>query len=526
MSATRAFALAFNERALIPTDNYDWNEYQSRLFRYALAESYYNNIAYRNISTFSQRLKSNSDLYKYVRSVYNPVYRLVEAYTAKVYGGSLDFEDLSRGSIPVTMASDPLKEAISQLWLWSNWGTQKSLYVRYGAQLGDVAIKIVDEPDKEKVRMEVMHPGKIKEVEFDAVGNVKDVTIEYERCEPDGKTWVVYKEVIDQNTFSFFKAGKPWDYVENRANGPNSEYDNPYGFVPIVIVKHKDVGQLWGANSFHAQIGKIDELNDAASLLNDQVRKAVNVKWYFAGVKSKTEVDTSADKRDKEAAIYGPEGSQPFPMIAPVDITAAGINIERLQTELERDLPELALHRLREGGNVTAPGVRASYSDAIDHFTEAQGTYDDGLIRAQKMGVTIGGMRGYEGFRGFSLDSYQRGDLDHFINERPIIQDQLSKLEKMQTLQAVQAPIWLVLRELDYDEEVIEEVIAEKEKNLRDAMRGFAEGTFGNEENATENGDTTQTDATNQAQDTQQAQADARTGAATGTTANSAAKAA
>jgi hypothetical protein len=510
MTATRAFALAFNERALIPTDNYDWNWYQSRLFRYALAESYYNNIAYRNIVTFSARLKANSDLYKHIRSVYNPVYRLVEAYTAKVYGGALDFEDLSRGAIPVTMASDELKAAISKLWIWSNWGVQKSLYPRTGSQLGDVFIKTVDEPDKEKVRMEVLHPGKVKEAEFDAVGNVKTATIEYDRCETDGKTWYLYTEKIDQESFSFYKNGKPWDYLDNRPGGANSQYDNIYGFVPLVHTKHKDVGQTWGANAFHAQLGKIDELNDSASLLNDQVRKAVNVMWYFAGVKSKTEVNASTDEKDKMPAIYGPEGSQPFPMIANVDITAAGINIERLQTELERDLPELALHRLREGGNVTAPGVRASYSDAIDHFTEAQGTYDDGLIRAHKMAVTIGGMRGYEGFQGFGLDSYDNGDLDHYINERPIIQDQLSKLEKVQTLQGAQAPIWLIMRELDYDEETIEEVIAEKEKNLRDAMRGFAEGTFGDEENATENGDTTQADQTQQAQDTQQTQADAR----------------
>ncbi len=490
MSAGRMALLAFNERALIPTDNYDWNEYQSRLFRYALAESYYSNIAYRDITSFSSRLKSVSDLYKHVRGIYNPVSRLTEAYSAKVYGGSLDFEDLSRGAIPLTMASDELKLAIRQLWLWSNWGMQKTLYVRYGAQLGDVFLKVIDEPEKEKVRLEVVHPGKIKDCIFDAVGNIKEVTIEYERCEPDGKTWYVYGEKITPDTFATTKAGKSFAYNFDDMGQGVAEWDNPYGFVPMVLTKHKDMGQAWGANAFHGQIGKIDELNDAASVLNDQVRKAVNVMWYFAGATKKAIIDGTTTEKDEVAAIYGPAESQPFPMIAPIDISSAGENIERLISELERDMPELALHRLRDGGNLTAPGVRSAYSDAIDRFTEAQGTYDDGLVRAQKMAVTIGGLRRYKGFESFNLDSYDNGDLEHFINERPIVSDEISKEQKLQTLQSAQAPLWLIMRELDYDEETIDEVNAWKEEQDRNAVRGLAEGVFGSD-NGDNNGDNT-----------------------------------
>lgn len=496
MTAARMAVLAFNEQALIPTDNYDWNAYQSRLFRYALSEAYYSNIAYRSITTFSSRLKSTSDLYKFVRGIYNPVARLTEAYSAKVYGGQLDFEDLSRGAIPITMASDELKLAIRQLWLWSNWGTQKTLYVRYGAQLGDVFLKVVDEPDKGKVRLEVVHPSKIKECVFDAVGNVKEVNIEYERCEADGKTWYVYGEKITPDSFVTTKQGKPFDYMNNEGGKGVGEWDNPYGFVPMVLTKHKDMGQTWGANAFHGAIGKIDEINDAASILNDQIRKAVNVMWYFAGATRKAIIDGSTEAKDEVPAIYGPAESQPFPMIAPVDITAAGENVERLLAELERDMPELALHRLREGGNLTAPGVKSAYSDAIDRFTEAQGTYDDGLIRAQKMAVTIGGIRRYDGFQSFNIDSYDNGDLEHFINARPIVKDEISKEQKLATLQGAQAPLWLILRELDYDEETIDEVNAWKEEQDRNAVRGLAEGVFGadnsaNTDNKDNNGDIT-----------------------------------
>lgn len=498
MNAVKMGVLAYNERALIPTDNYDWDTYQSRLFRYAYAESLYSNIAYRNITTFSQRMKADNDLYTHVRGIYNPVYRLVEAYVAKIYGGSLDFEDVSRGAIPITMASDELKEAIRQVWLWSNWRIQKSLYVRYGAQLGDVFLKVVDEPEKEKVRLEVVHPGKVKDATFDAVGNIKHIEIEYERCDDPGAKspkWYTYGEMIDQESFSFTKDGRPYDYINEKEGGALAQYDNPYGFVPMTLTKHKDMGQMWGANAFHGQIGKIHELNDAASLLNDQIRKSVNLIWYFAGVTRKADIDagkkadgTVADK-DQVPAIYGPKESQPFPMVGNLDLTSAGVNIERLIAELERDTPELAMHRLREAGNPTAPGIKAGYSDAIDRFSESQGVYDDGLIRAQKMAVSIGGMRRYEGFEAFNLESYDKGDLEHNINARPIVADELSKVEKINALKSAQVPAFLILRELDYDEDTIKEVEAYNEQQQQKQQQVMLEAKNGNNDPNAKPGD-------------------------------------
>jgi hypothetical protein len=497
VAATRAAAIAFNQQGLIPSERFTWDDYNSRLSRYAIAEGYYSNVVYDAAETYSARLKSYNKLYTHLRPIYNPVYRLVESYTAKVYGGSLDFGDLSTGAIPILMASDPLKDAIRQLWIWSNWRIQKGLYVRTGANLGDVFLKVVDEPDKEKVRMEVLHPGKVAEIETDAVGNVKSVVIQYTKMETvnGAEKDYTYTETIDENEFVTAKDGAEFPFYKDANGKPVSRWENPYGFVPLVKVKHKDVGMQWGANAYPAQMGKINELNDAASLLNDQVRKAINLVWYFAGVKGKPSVDTSADEKDKVPAVYGPEGSQPYPMIGNIDITAAGVNVDRMLLELERDMPELALHRLRDGGNLTAPGVRSAYSDAIDRFTEAQGIYDDGLIRAQKMAVSIGGLRGYEGFQSFNLNSFDAGDLEHYIKDRPIVADELSKSERIQALQAADAPIWLIMEELDFDQEKIDEVVAEKEKAAREAARGFAQGVFGEgDDEETDGEETTDTE--------------------------------
>jgi hypothetical protein len=250
------------------------------------------------------------------------------------------------------------------------------------------------------------------------------------------------------------------------------------------------MGLKWGAASFHAQYSHIDEVNDAASILNDSIRKAVNPPWYFAGATAGnlslgSGDDTGINKKDELPAIFGPEGSQPYPMVQNIDIAAAGANIDRMLQEIERDMPELALHRLRDSGNLTAPGVRTAYTDALNKAKEAQGNYDDGYIRAQQMAVSIGGYRGYEGFESFNLESYDNGDLQFYVKPRPVIGDSLSKQERITAFTSMgSAPLpiqRLMLRELDVDETEIEEIIAEQQADKQTNMQQAA-AIAGNEE--------------------------------------------
>lgn len=498
MAAGRAAMQAWNAKNLLPIEDLGlWDTYEARLFRYSFYDLYYNNSAYSTLASYVARMKFDKKLYKNIRSIYNPVQRLVDMYPAKVYGGDLDLETLTSGAIQIVGADEALKAALRQLWLWSNWGVNKSLFVRNGARYGDKVLKVVDEPDKEKVRLEVLHPGKIKEVTRDAVGNVKAVTIEYSRDEPAPPAAFgqpprkptrayVYTEKIDQERFQFFKNGTPWDYINDVERGEFAKYDNPYGFVPMVTGQHKDLGLQWGANAFHGQVEKIDELNDAASLLNDQVRKIITVPWYFAGVKRKAELTVESaeidneegNRRDRLDAIYGPQGSQPHPMVAPLDIPGALSNIESMLDELERDMPELALHRLREQGQATAPGVRAVFSDASDRLTEAAGNYNDTLVRAQQMAVSIGGMRKYRNFEPFDLGSFDAGDLEHTIKTRPVIEDQLSLKEEMDVLRDNGAPLWMILGKLNYSQEDIDRAMGEKAEAERNAVRGLMQSVF------------------------------------------------
>jgi hypothetical protein len=443
---------SYNLNSFIPQDWRGWDDYLNRLSRYEVFEGYYHNIAYHAIVTYSQALKTTERLYKHVRGVYNPINRLVESYVSKVYGGVLDTQKGVAGSIPLDTDNKALTEAVIQLWRDSNWGQKKSLYVRNGAKLGDTYIKIVDDIQAQQVRMEVIDPSKVKTVKRNPDGSIAFVELEY-YIRNEGKM-ALYCETITPDQFTTRIDGEITAIWQNGRGEPVAEWDNEYGFVPMVHVLHTDVGLAYGAPAAHGTLHKINELNDLASILNDGMRKQVNMPMVTIGGKVET-VDYGTDRsgnavnradtpqKDTVNVLNIPNENATVLFPAPTISIADGLqNVINIESELEKDLPELALHRLRDGGNLTAPGVTSAFSDAIAKYQEARGNYDTGMVEAHKMAIAIGGMRGYKGYQGFNLMSIENGNLDHQISARPVINDTLSLKEQMElTLQAIAANV-------------------------------------------------------------------------------------
>lgn len=481
MLGVTAFRIAFNERALVPSELFTWNEYEARLFRYALAEAFYTNTAYRDIQSFAPTLKYQYALSKQIRGVYNPVFRQNEVIKGKLYGGAMDWDKLQTGAVQIDGADETLLEALIQALKWSNWGTNKSLYAHTGALLGDAPLKVVDNRNRGKVRLEVVHPAKIKDTTVDDVGNVKSYVIEYERewVHPDTKRreWVTYTETNDGEEVVTLKDGEEYGWQLDLNGNPISRWPNEYGFVPLVMGGFADLGRQYAANAFHASMSKIHELNDVASLLSDSIRKNVDPPWLLAGVEKPSTtpkipgklsdgtatIDPTA-QRDQQKVFYGSDSARPHAMVMPVDIGGAMEHINGLLMELERDMPELALHRLREqGGDISGVAIRNMYSDATGRLSEAAGNLDDALIRALQMAVSIGGYRGYENLNGYDLGSYARGDLDFSIKPRQFFEDGFSPQQKITNLQALPdnpEAARLILDEMGYSEEQIMKVLA------------------------------------------------------------------
>lgn len=465
--AVNAFVQTYRFPALAPefTPSYlardQWDDYPSRLFRYGHYGLFYHNMAFTALETYRAQHLSERGLYRFTRPIYNPVFRLVELEAAKAYGGALDWEDFSEGAMPLVGATPAIRDAVRQLCKWSNWGAYKSLYGRNLARFGDGVLYVATDLPAAKVRIEVLHPALIAELKTNAVGHAEFVAIEYDRQDdPQAPPWR-YRMEIDKGSFRTFRDGEPAAIHTDAAGRQVAEWDNPYGFVPIATAKSLDIGQVFGATSFHATLPKIEEACDLASILHDQIRKAITAPWYLAGVRDLKELreqtatagESDEAERNSVPVILGPEGSRAEQMIAHLDIPGAVQALERTLEEIEDEIPQLSLNRLRRsGGDLTYPGITTAYDDAISRIQEFRGNADAALLRALQMGISIGAAHRFEDFQGFTLDSYRQGALDFRIDERPVIRQALSTKEEIELLIQADAPSEWVWKKLGYED--------------------------------------------------------------------------
>jgi len=456
--------------SMSPVLDSDWEGYQSRLFRYFHHDLYYFNQVFSALEQYANDHKKMDGLYKYTRGIYNPVFRLVNITASKCYGGNLDWQTLEQGAVPLTGIDDKLADAIRQLWKWSNFGQLKMRYARSLARYGDGVLKVVDDPLSGKVRIEVLHPGVIREADIDAVGHVKRIVIEYEREDPEKPDETcIYREVIDQFRFATYRVKNdkeelyPWHVDPDGV--PTPEWGNPYGFVPVALGQASDIGRRWGAVTYHGgTLSKIDQVNDLAALTLDHIRQSVDAMWYIAGARSVEELSTEEADADSDSdaerstiqIMTGPENSKPLPMVANIDFSGALAQIESMLLEIEKDCPELAFAKLREYQQHSAPAVRTVLGDAIDRLSEFNGNADAALLRAMQMAITIGGIGSYQNFEPFGSEDYDKGNLDFEIKPRDIVLDELSKRERLEFWRDTEAPPRWIWEETGKDAEEID----------------------------------------------------------------------
>lgn len=510
---------AFREYGVLadPLDDQEFSAFESRRLRYAIYWSFYENSQYRNIHSWAQRYKAEYGLYKYIRGVYNPAYQLGEFWKSHLMGGALDREAEAEGALPIDTENSTLRPAIAQLWKWSNWQVNKDIFTLYGSLFGDVALQVIDDVAKGKVYLQVVHPGTIKEIYCDGQGNVKSYVIEEQRPDPrrldrprnpralTPELVVTYTEVAERDGDSVVwktylnGAPYPWYGIE--------EWDEPYGFIPMVICQHNNVGLEWGWSELHPSREKFHEVDDLGSKLHDQIRKMVDAPWLFAGVKEPTTTPRTANTtattdrpqpgREEIPALYGPVGATAHPLVAPLDIVATTAEIEKQLAAIERDYPELKIDLLRASGEVSGRALRIAQQPTEDKVKQRRAGYDSALERAQQMAIAIGGYRGL--FPGFGLDSYEAGALDHSISERPVFaEDPLDgvEIDKMFWEAAGLAakagvPLSIYLKRAGWSEEDIAELEASPERVARlEAMQmAVAMGNQELEQNRDDNGD-------------------------------------
>jgi len=446
------------------TDKSGFDEFKQRQVRYYLAEKYYMNHEFSNLNRMLSAIKAQHNLYRHIRSPFNPTERLVEGYVSSVYGGAIDYDDLRTGAIPIVTSNNRERNGLIDLFTMSNMNSAKNLYARQAAKFGDSFLKVVDLPDNNTVMLQVLDPRNVESVMLNPLGDITFIRIQYEKVDDKGVKYT-YTEEIDETTYRTFKNDEL--YAFNTFGGQAlAEWPNPYGFVPVTHAKFRDNGNKFGLNAFFAQMEKINEVNDIASLLFDNIRNTVQAVYHAQNV-AKGSLTSNRDEvtRDMIRIIYTQGAGTLTPLISNLNIEGALGAINSVLKEIERDLPVLSLHQVREMSQISSVAVKAMYSDAIKRVNEAMTNLDTPLIKACAMGLAIAGWRGI--IPGFGLDYYRAKEYKFSIAIRDVISDQMSNFEKTQILMgtAPDNPLMpLMLETMGYEASQVQETIARSER--------------------------------------------------------------
>ena len=390
-----------------------------------------------------QTYKSHYRLPRSIRGIFNPTRRAVEWHAGRIYSGAWtdDGRPLPDGTphalqFPSDIITDrpDLVLASLQVLNWGNWQAMRTVYVREAAIVGTAFVEMVDDLERRKVYPEIVPIERLSAVTLDATGNVKAYELSYQARDPDTGHAYAYRKTVDSD-----------EIVEYRDRTVTRRDDNPYGFVPAALVKHRNTGSAFGAPAIAGVIPKIEEINRLATSVHNYIGKLQKQPVVFYGRDAPVPV-TKAGASDADAVGADTESvawlhstdanGKVVNMMQPVPIDGAGIRIDKLMEEIEADLPELTLDReLRSMQNVTGPGADRMLGDVRGRFDEVQANADAGTIKLIQMGVAIGGWRLSRGdwgprsqvtrqqakFDGFDLESFQRGDLDVSLIPRPLI---------------------------------------------------------------------------------------------------------
>lgn len=422
----------------------DTTQFATRKMAYDLYWSYYNNAAFERVSTdLWQAYREQYRLYPYIRSIYNPTRRLVGFYVGSIYPGLVTVDPMMEtNGVPIAIPlgeqmPDELRNAIGQVFQWSNWQSAKDRLVKFGAATGDVGIEIVDDMERERVYPIVRWPGHVCDVDRDERGNVERAVIEYEvdeRDEAGDMEKYQYRKVMTKESIVTYRNGNPYDF-----SGLGAEVPNEYGFVPFVWCQHADVGSDHGTPAIDGVLGKIDQLNDLVSRVHKQMGIAAESPQIVASDSPlSSAIDPAAaaelDKNEvKLILLRGKAGTTTASLGGNLDVGQALLYVQELLKEIEHDLPELGMYQeLRSMSALTGPAASRLLGDVQAKVCSAASQYDQATKQALQMTVAIAGWRLGRGdwkrkdrqqvnFKGFDLTSYEAGDLDIEIQPRPLV---------------------------------------------------------------------------------------------------------
>jgi hypothetical protein len=445
-------------------DSLSPNELYERMDQYyANAESLYGDAASAGFwtNTWVEAIKP-------IRTCVN---RSVEFFVSKIAPGDLSY-------LTVVTENESVKEAIEQVYKWSNFGSQKQLAVRKLALYGDLFMKVANGDGK--VYFEIIDPVNVTAFTEDSRGYIISIRLDFSLN--DNKTYTEYWNKTD-GYFSAWTHGLGANAsLESLGTPVDYGYLSEFGidFVPFVHIKFRDVGTKRGASCTRHCLSKIDEANRQATRMAQMLFRYNKPLWAVSANASdaqgrplpapKVKSGDDLDVKDN-SILYLPGQSTMQSLIPDIKYGDALAILQDMIAEIENDLPEIRYYSIKDS-SMSGKAIKMILAGAIDRRNEAAGNFFDGIERLDQMALTIGQYAGV--FKGLGM--YENGDFDHALivpNPFPLdVNDQAVALKDFTT---AGMPLGAAMVKVGFDANSIADILAERDTEASKATNGLAE---------------------------------------------------
>lgn len=424
--------------------------------RYGALDARYDNADYEELT---ELLKDTGEIpkgYEAVKSLRNPVPRVVEVYAANLLEEDLlEHLEQPEGS---TASVEALKPLLKKVYDAAEWQEEARRAFPGHGELWHKAVGVPD-PDAalRRVYPQIIDPRYVSDFDEDERGYLTYLRIDIpqERRKADGETEpYLYVEVWDKEraTFKVYEGdedatpGEDLDdlTLKNRmtlGTAPNGDGERFTGFdfIPVVHYRFKRVlGRKRGVPPFEHALANIDRLNELVTKLHSIMFPDVAVVITREGVGPDGtplppielegyEAQAALNEAERmgfkvievsgEKVLRLPAGSNLDYKIPPIDFASHLAIIQEEQSEIERLLVELAYYRMREL-ELSGYAIELSLRDLLDRIKAARKNFEKGLVRFDQMAISVGQAIGAEGFD--SVGRFEDGALDHAFAERDI----------------------------------------------------------------------------------------------------------
>lgn len=450
-----------------------------------------------------------------LKAIRNPVTAVVDVLGSKLYPEPLTVITprtqglTSQQERQQAEADDPIKAAIDQVQLWSNWGRAKRKHARWVSLYGEAFIGVKANPDTGRVWYGLIEPQYVTDYALDVRDFITSIRLDLPQCDTDrnGRRHWVHTEAWDKDLQSvrIWRTDGMLDSVANRSlddlGTPQTEKPlSAFGidFVPFCRAPFREIddGRALGAvqPALEAIIeGDLSATNLHSLVFSDLAGAKVlkSIGNDAAGrplpppvVAGATMNGTAGGQSDNTVLVGKREfwrlpGNQELQDVIPnINYAAALAILQDQDQHLERLLPALGYIRISEmsGGDLSGKAITYKMRAFVDQVSEGRANILACLKQADMMALTMGQAAGI--FSG--LGSFEAGDFEHDYADEPILHiSTLDEAEEKRTIaQAVQAlaaagiPMSVILTDtLGMTEiratEVVDEAAAEAEADFQ-----------------------------------------------------------